>query len=154
MRQIARFRNRLRVLSRVRFILPSTFVYLRTSIRSTERIHIHTCYILYMCIYNFSMCTSLLPAPLCRSRSNNFRDSEIRASIRSIDVIALLHIIIDSRRPSIRNFVLANSNRFESLEGLPRTRILIRRIWSTINNKSVNQGQGKRALHEITSRIG
>lgn len=62
---------------RVRFIL--TFIHLArlladTSIRS-NRAHTYTLYthvIPYMCIYDFSMCTSSFPAPLCRSRSSKF----------------------------------------------------------------------------------
>lgn len=163
-RRIIRSRNQSRVLSRVRFY--STFIHARlladaVFVRQNTHIHIHTRYT-YMCIYDFSMCTSSLPAPLCRSRSSNFRDSAIRilrASIRSIDVIATLFPCYNRQSLSFATgfFVLANSNRFEvSLEGLPtfdRIQVLIRRIWRTINSKSVNQGQDKCAPHEIAKRI-
>ena len=120
MRRIDQSRKRSRVFSsRARFILPSfTLVYLRTpySFDRTHTLHIHTCYA-YMCIYDFSMCTSSFSAPLCHSRSSNFRDSSapsrLCASLRSIDTIATLHhVLIVALRGEISYLQIANASKY------------------------------------------
>lgn len=89
------------------------------------------------------MCPYIVASPRHCVAASNFPRHPAIPRLLKVDR-HFFHVIIDGRRSSRRDFVLANSNRFEGpLEGSTRARVLIRRIWRTISSKSVNQGQGK-----------